>query len=531
MNVTQVEIERIQSRLQQLGTPRQATKLDNSAKTTVASIPNSTTDNRAIDDKAIANLGSSNLNSGPKVHSGFSQSKLQPNTASVGLPSSSRSSSHTESAPTANQATNPIGVSATAPRTARNDLPGTSKERSTQEASLFSPYAVSSYKTQVVPSKVATQCRSVEMNEEALRVLSESAELDQRSLLNPVYEAKYDNSTYGNLGRASTSDAPPHDNPVCDYASSLPTSSQMAPVQSHSEVSTAKSSSKHHTPSNSELQNPTRNTHPVASQRQSQTGAFVTDSSDILAETYRHLSAQAQRVNAISTDLQVALQKMGAIAEQVEYQRTLASVTGHSTPLTTLECVLDCPESSLSIPIVERQENGTLMVKALTISNITHHSSPENLAHPPQRKSHSPGDSKTRRGQMPKLLRWLLGLNSAPVSSSADSSSLPQNLRPHLRVNASQTTAPRRQLTPPANHAFSPSLTGTILWLGGSIFVRIGLDALLLAYPMLWPPAIALVITPAAIAIYRTTVAPQSSFLLGRRLLLIMIGLLIGGRL
>lgn len=76
----------------------------------------------------------------------------------------------------------------------------------------------------------------------------------------------------------------------------------------------------------------------------------------------------------------------------------------------------------------------------------------------------------------------------------------------------------------------SGTIPGALLFIGVAAIARIGMDWLLVSYPMLWPVVIALVITPAAIAIYRSTVAPKASFAMGRQLLLVMIGLLIGGR-
>ncbi|MEO0406126.1 MAG: hypothetical protein AAF289_02120 [Cyanobacteria bacterium P01_A01_bin.135] len=74
------------------------------------------------------------------------------------------------------------------------------------------------------------------------------------------------------------------------------------------------------------------------------------------------------------------------------------------------------------------------------------------------------------------------------------------------------------------------TLQDAMLWIAASAAVRVGLDLLLLTYSGLWLPVMALIVAPAAIAIYRTMVNPQTGFALGRQLLLIMIGLLLGGR-
>ena len=67
-------------------------------------------------------------------------------------------------------------------------------------------------------------------------------------------------------------------------------------------------------------------------------------------------------------------------------------------------------------------------------------------------------------------------------------------------------------------------------WLTGAIIVRMGIDRLLIRFPALWIGMAVVVLTPVAIALYQTAVNPQSTVHSGRRLLVIMMGLLIGGQ-
>ena len=77
----------------------------------------------------------------------------------------------------------------------------------------------------------------------------------------------------------------------------------------------------------------------------------------------------------------------------------------------------------------------------------------------------------------------------------------------------------------------SLSYKASAIWLGGAIVARIAANLVLASYPGLWIPVVGLMVAPAAIAVYRTTVAPQSSMIWGYRLFLVMMGLLVGGRL
>lgn len=75
------------------------------------------------------------------------------------------------------------------------------------------------------------------------------------------------------------------------------------------------------------------------------------------------------------------------------------------------------------------------------------------------------------------------------------------------------------------------SLAQGLMWFVGAVVIRMGIDRLLGAFPNLWVVMAAMVLTPVAIALYQTAVNPQATVHSGRRLLVIMMGLLIGGQL
>jgi hypothetical protein len=93
------------------------------------------------------------------------------------------------------------------------------------------------------------------------------------------------------------------------------------------------------------------------------------------------------------------------------------------------------------------------------------------------------------------------------------------------------TTAPTRRR--PSRRAVETPFTlreAAVLVIGSAL-LRIGLDGLVVLYPVLWIPSILVMLTPAAIAVYRATLSPPTGFAWGYRLFSIMIGLLLGGRL
>ncbi|MEM9215499.1 MAG: hypothetical protein AAGD25_14285 [Cyanobacteria bacterium P01_F01_bin.150] len=74
------------------------------------------------------------------------------------------------------------------------------------------------------------------------------------------------------------------------------------------------------------------------------------------------------------------------------------------------------------------------------------------------------------------------------------------------------------------------SVTQGVIWLAVAAIVRVVIDRLLVTFPGLWVVIAALVLTPVVVALYQTAINPQSTVHSGRRLLVIMMGLLIGGQ-
>ena len=84
-------------------------------------------------------------------------------------------------------------------------------------------------------------------------------------------------------------------------------------------------------------------------------------------------------------------------------------------------------------------------------------------------------------------------------------------------------------LRPPSS--VDAALGDAIAWIAGAIACRVGVDVLLSLSTQFWIPGVLILIAPAAIAVTLATSVPRYSLLLGYRLILVMFGLLIGGRL
>jgi hypothetical protein len=82
----------------------------------------------------------------------------------------------------------------------------------------------------------------------------------------------------------------------------------------------------------------------------------------------------------------------------------------------------------------------------------------------------------------------------------------------------------------PSTH-FVGALSDSLLWIAAATILRLGIDAVMVSFAQFWVPGIILLASPAAIALILAMVFPQASWVLGYRLVLVMFGLLLGGRL
>ncbi|MDX2214687.1 MAG: hypothetical protein SFY66_15460 [Oculatellaceae cyanobacterium bins.114] len=105
----------------------------------------------------------------------------------------------------------------------------------------------------------------------------------------------------------------------------------------------------------------------------------------------------------------------------------------------------------------------------------------------------------------------------------------PHSIHPRsISRNVSETDLPQ-WLQPPTE--FTSALAEAIAWIAAATAIRMVMDWLLASSPDFWIPVLIGIVTPAAIAVGLSTLMPQLSLVLGYRLILVMLGLLIGGKL
>ncbi|MBI4785055.1 MAG: hypothetical protein HY785_27685 [Oscillatoriophycideae cyanobacterium NC_groundwater_1537_Pr4_S-0.65um_50_18] len=238
----------------------------------------------------------------------------------------------------------------------------------------------------------------------------------------------------------------------------------------------------------------------------------------------QRLEAQAQQINQLAATQEAALLELKVIAQQIEQDwKTLEVVNAARAgyDASTVEIPAVCEYRSISVPQVEKNQAGVLVLTArsvdlfkaereaaLTAQSLRFRTAP----------TFKPRSSWTRK--FSQLLLGQRNVNKAAYPASRPMPAEPQRSpddHPHHRM--------RRRKARSLNFREGVSL------MFGAVVVRVLLNLLLSAHPGLWFPAIALMVTPGAIAVYRSRVTPKSTLAWGYRLTFIMLGFWIGGRL
>lgn len=274
--------------------------------------------------------------------------------------------------------------------------------------------------------------------------------------------------------------------------------------------------------------------------RQLQSQSFQTPE-QLFEQSLKILESQVQHINQLSAVQESAILELKTIAEQVEREwKTLEqSQHDYSHYSDSGEAALDsppiCEYVGTAVPQIEKNQDGIYVLSArsldlfkaereatLTAEALRHRANYKNISEP--------------QSAPPSIWQRLTNLLSPAGSASSARSKVRSTAQPELRD--SPKTATPGQPPHPSRRAARSRRQRSVLRLKeavalflGAVIVRVVLDMVLVSFPGFWTPAIALLVTPAAIAVYRGSHTPQSGLVWGYRLLIIMIGLLLGARL
>jgi hypothetical protein len=247
-----------------------------------------------------------------------------------------------------------------------------------------------------------------------------------------------------------------------------------------------------------------------------------------IAEEMKRLEAQAERVNQLSVAQEAALLELRAIAEKLERDRqTLPDGAAEFTSEIPL-----CEYLTEVVPCVEREPDGAFIVTTRAIDSFKAEREATLMA---QSLRHRAGRSGSASQQ--KHVGVSKRRSSEPESPFEIAETWGKLLWQRLSKLTSQFIAHRRKASKTSRNHAAPvavpsfSLPDAVIWVVGATIARVGINLVLASFPGLWLPVVALILTPAAIAIYQIAVSPETGSIWGYRLFLVMAGLLIGGRL
>jgi hypothetical protein len=234
-----------------------------------------------------------------------------------------------------------------------------------------------------------------------------------------------------------------------------------------------------------------------------------------LDQAFQRLDAQAEEVNQLSAAQEAAILRLKAIAEQVEQdwqaqpvkKRPLAGIS-KSAGRTALKLPPLCETGETALPHIEKDQNGNFVLTSRSVDLFRAERDAEFNAE--VLRHHA---IRTRRypSLIARLWNWVM---EKPEDKSS------RTLQAKLQ---------RRSLR--RYRGASLSIRQCVFLVVGAIVARVVLDTIVAIFPGLWLPAIAVMVAPGAIGIYRSTITPESGLVWGVRLGLVLVGLLIGGRL
>lgn len=247
-----------------------------------------------------------------------------------------------------------------------------------------------------------------------------------------------------------------------------------------------------------------------------------------IAEEIKRLEAQAERVNQLSLAQEAALLELRAIAEKLERDRQSLpeEAEGFAAEIPQCEYLIEV------VPYVEREADGVFIVTTRAIDLFKAEREATLMA---QSLRHRAGRSGSVSQQ--KQVGVSKRRSAEPESPFEKAEVWVRLLWQRLSKAIGQFIVRRRKaFNASRNHAApaappSFSLPDAVIWVVGSTIARVGINLVLASFPGLWLPIVALILTPAAIAIYQIAVSPETGSIWGYRLFLVMAGLLIGGRL
>jgi hypothetical protein len=261
---------------------------------------------------------------------------------------------------------------------------------------------------------------------------------------------------------------------------------------------------------------------------------------EVLNQAFHVLEAHVQHINQLSAVQEAALVDLKRMAEKLEQDWATVEQSAHYyTHAIDTEVDLPpvCEYEATAVPQIEKTADGIYVLTARSIdlfkAEREANLNAEALRHWSNREPLRQSSSKGAWTWLADFLMFTEPQSSSTVQPDARSATPPtskSSFTPqHRRMQRSGRRSGRRSARRNAWLGFSLREAAALFI--GAFLLRTALNVVASAFPMLWTPAVALLVTPAAIAVYRNSRTSHSSLSWMYRILIIILGLLLGGKL
>lgn len=256
----------------------------------------------------------------------------------------------------------------------------------------------------------------------------------------------------------------------------------------------------------SEVLNPA----PQTSERQ----AVSPPSRPSLNDSLRLLEAKAQYINQLSVQQEAAMQELKTLAERLE--RDWRALERQQEPFADDQDLPPlCEYLETLVPSIERNEDGAFVISSRSVDLFRAEREATLMAQNLRTRS-----VRTVRPPKPAFNWLMFARNGLAIVQRLIPSAIATQPRRITRSRSNRSTASE-----------TISLSQVLMWVVSAAIARKLLNLVLISSPGLWLPVTVILVSPALFAAYRATVAPESGMNWLYRLLAVLVGLLIGGRL
>ncbi|MEO0824501.1 MAG: hypothetical protein AAFW84_09140 [Cyanobacteria bacterium J06635_15] len=244
------------------------------------------------------------------------------------------------------------------------------------------------------------------------------------------------------------------------------------------------------------------------------------------------LAKQAAHINQLSEHQEAAMLAMKAIADQISFEGYDMAAWNDQNVLSGEMAAALCEFQSAVVPMVQQTRRGTYVLDYREVDLYRDHRQAQEVAGDlrDRRQEHIGFDLANRLADLGWGGLWTESLAVLSRGGHWVTHLLNKGLKrvgpspkPHSKYAPQQRKRPvqsRSRLTP---------LDG-LIWFSGAAIVRICLDFVVAKNPVLFPYIAISMLGIGLFVLYRSTLAPRPNYTLGFRLLIVIAGLVVGGR-